>query len=49
MVRGPKSGNGMRSSVYSLAAPDLGSLDLGSRDRGFTGPGLGAPSGPFAR
>ena len=34
MVRGPKSGNGMRSSVYSLAAPDLGSLDLGSLDLG---------------
>jgi hypothetical protein len=38
MVRGPKSGNGMRSSVYSLAAPDLGSLDLGSPDRGWACP-----------
>ena len=40
MVRGPKSGNGMRSSVYSLAALDLGSLelDLGSPDRGWARP-----------
>ncbi len=29
MVRGPKSGNGMRSSVYYLASPDLGSPDRG--------------------
>ena len=29
MVRKPKSDNGMRSSVYSLAAPDLGSPDAG--------------------
>ncbi len=38
MIRGPKSGNGMRSSVYSLAAPDLGSLDRGSPDRGWARP-----------
>jgi len=38
MVRGPKSGNGMRSSVYSLAAPDLGSLDLDSLGRGWARP-----------
>lgn len=42
MVRAPNSGNGMRSSVYSLAAPDLGSLDLGSLD-------LGSPDRGWAR
>jgi conjugative transposon protein TcpC len=39
MVRGPNSGDGMRSSVYYLASSDLRPSDLGSLEPGSPDPG----------
>ena len=41
MVRGPNSGDGMRSSVYYLASPDLSPTDVGLTD--LDAAGYGAP------
>jgi hypothetical protein len=40
MVRGPNSGNGMQSSVYYLASPDLSPATVGLTDLDATGIGV---------